>query len=48
MEKTLKATESRFQQTLPEEFAMATLEKNLAALGHTNESFFQRICLPVE
>ena len=44
----MKATESRYQQTLPKEFSMATLEKNLAALGHTDENFVQRICLPVD
>ena len=44
----MKATESRYQQTLPKEFSMATLEKNLAAIGRDNENLFQRICLPVD
>ena len=44
----MKATESRYQETLPKEFSMATLKKNLAALGHANENFVQRICLPVD
>ncbi len=44
----MKATESQYQQVLPEEFSMATLEKNLAAIGQTNEDFFQRICLPID
>ncbi|MBW1895109.1 MAG: glycosyltransferase [Deltaproteobacteria bacterium] len=44
----MKATESQYQQALPEEFSVTTLEKNLAALSTTNESFFQRICLPVD
>jgi len=44
----LKATESECQQALPEEFSMATLEKNLAAIGRDNENFVQRICLPVD
>ena len=44
----METTESRNQQTPPEEFSMVTLEKNLAVIGHTNESFFQRICLPVD
>ena len=44
----MKATESRYQQTLPKKFSMATLEKNLAAIGRDNENLFQRICLPVD
>ena len=44
----MKATEPQYQQALPEEFSMATLEKNLAAIGHNNEDLFQRICLPID
>ncbi len=36
------------QQALPEQFSMATLEKNLAALANVDENLFQRICLPVD
>lgn len=44
----MKATESQYQQALPEEFSIATLEKNMAAIGRDNENLFQRICLPVD
>ena len=44
----MKATESEYQQALPEEFSIATLEKNLAAIATINENLFQRICLPVD
>ena len=44
----MKATKSEYQQALPEEFSMATLEKNLVAIGRDNENLFQRICLPVD
>lgn len=40
--------ESSHQQTLPEQFSVTTLEKNLAALSSINEHLFQRICLPVD
>jgi len=38
---------SSYQQTLPEQFSMATLEKNLAALAQVDEPLVSRICLPV-
>ena len=44
----MKAIEPQYQQTPPKEFSMATLDKNLAAIGRNNENLFQRICLPVD
>ena len=40
--------ESSHQQTLPEQFSVTTLEKNLGALVSINEDLVRRICLPVD
>ncbi len=39
--------ETSHKQTLPEQFSMATFERNLAALAHVDEALAQRLCLPV-